>query len=232
MSRFLKIFITVSVLLNLLMAGVIIGDAGRYVMKSHVHRTLQEMAAMLPEDKREHFEDVMGRAEQDTGELRQQLSDARKKATNLLKAEPFDKGAYLVEMQEVQQMRGQIMQRMAARRIHVKGARVLVLGVTFKENCPDIRNSKVFDVVRELANYGAQVEVYDPWADSAECKHEYGMRLLRSLKRARYDAVVIAVAHREFRALGARGARRLCKKKHVLYDIKSVFPAADVDGRL
>jgi UDP-N-acetyl-D-galactosamine dehydrogenase len=90
----------------------------------------------------------------------------------------------------------------------------------------------VFDVVRELANYGALVEIYDPWADSAECKHEYGRRLVKSLERGRYDAVVIAVAHREFRTLGARGARRLCKKKHVLYDIKHVFPAAEVDGRL
>ena len=127
---------------------------------------------------------------------------------------------------------GQIVKAMTGKRILVNGARVLVLGATFKENCPDIRNSKVFDVVRELANYGAKVEIYDPWADSAECKHEYGRPLLKSLKRGRYDAVVIAVAHREFRALGARGARRLCKKKHILYDIKQVFPAKDVDGRL
>jgi UDP-N-acetyl-D-galactosamine dehydrogenase len=127
---------------------------------------------------------------------------------------------------------GQIVKAMTSKRILVNGARVLVLGATFKENCPDIRNSKVFDVVRELSNYGAQVEVYDPWADSDECKHEYGVRLVKSLKRGRYDATVIAVAHREFRTLGAGGARRLCKKKHVLYDIKSVFPAADVDGRL
>jgi UDP-N-acetyl-D-galactosamine dehydrogenase len=127
---------------------------------------------------------------------------------------------------------GQIVKAMTSKRILVNGARVLVLGATFKENCPDIRNSKVFDVVRELSNYGAQVEVYDPWADSDECKHEYGVRLVKSLKRGRYDATVIAVAHREFRTLGAGGARRLCKKKHVLYDIKSVFPAAEVDGRL
>jgi len=127
---------------------------------------------------------------------------------------------------------GQIVKAMTSKRILVNGARVLILGATFKENCPDIRNSKVFDVVRELANYGAKVEIYDPWADSAECKHEYGRPLLKSLKRGRYDAVVIAVAHREFRALGARGARRLCKKKHILYDIKQVFPAKDVDGRL
>jgi UDP-N-acetyl-D-galactosamine dehydrogenase len=127
---------------------------------------------------------------------------------------------------------GQIVKEMTGKRILVNGARVLVLGATFKENCPDIRNSKVFDVVQELSHYGAQVEIYDPWADSSECQHEYGRRLVKSLKRGRYDAVVVAVAHREFRALGASGARQLCKKKHVLYDIKHVFPAAETDGRL
>jgi len=126
----------------------------------------------------------------------------------------------------------QIMRLMAARRIHVKGARILVLGITFKENCPDIRNSKVADVVRELDKQGAQVEVYDPWASAAECRHEYGFGTVRSLKARRYDAAVVAVAHREFRELGARGVRRLCRPRHVLYDIKHVFPAAAVDGRL
>ena len=127
---------------------------------------------------------------------------------------------------------GEIIKRMTNKRIHVNGARVLMLGATFKENCPDIRNSKVFDVVRELDNYGAKVEIYDPWADDRECWHEYGRRLVKSLKPGRYHVVVVAVAHREFRALGVRGVRRLCKKNHVLYDIKHVFPAAEVDGRL
>ncbi|MBV8403275.1 MAG: Vi polysaccharide biosynthesis UDP-N-acetylglucosamine C-6 dehydrogenase TviB [Gammaproteobacteria bacterium] len=126
----------------------------------------------------------------------------------------------------------QIMRLMAARRIHVKGARILVLGITFKENCPDIRNSKVADVVRELDKQGAQVEVYDPWASATECRHEYGFGTVRALKARRYDAAVVAVAHREFRELGARGVRRLCRPRHVLYDIKHVFPAAAVDGRL
>jgi UDP-N-acetyl-D-galactosamine dehydrogenase len=126
----------------------------------------------------------------------------------------------------------QITRLMAAKRIHVKGARVLVLGITFKENCPDIRNSKVADVVRELLKQGALVEVYDPWASATECRHEYGLTLVRKLKSARYDAAVVAVAHRQFRELGARGVRRLCRRRHVLYDIKHVFPAAAVDGRL
>jgi UDP-N-acetyl-D-galactosamine dehydrogenase len=126
----------------------------------------------------------------------------------------------------------QITRLMAAKRIHVKGARVLMLGMTFKENCPDIRNSKVVDVVRELHKQGARVEVYDPWANAAECRHEYGLNPVRALKPNRYDAAVVAVAHRQFRELGARGVRRLCRRRHVLYDIKHVFPAAAVDGRL
>ena len=127
---------------------------------------------------------------------------------------------------------GEITRLMARKRIHVNGSRALILGLTFKENCPDIRNSKVVDVVRELQSHGANVEIYDPWADSAECRHEYGLRPVASLKPNRYDVAIVAVAHRQFRELGARGVRRLCKKSHVLYDIKHVFPAAAVDGRL
>jgi UDP-N-acetyl-D-galactosamine dehydrogenase len=127
---------------------------------------------------------------------------------------------------------GQITRLMATKRIHVKGARALVLGMTFKENCPDIRNSKVIDVVRELKSHGAQVDIYDPWANPSECLHEYGLRTVRELKPGRYDVAIVAVAHRQFRELGARGVRRLCKKNHVVYDIKHVFPAAATDGRL
>ena len=126
----------------------------------------------------------------------------------------------------------QITQLMAAKRIHIKGARVLVLGITFKENCPDIRNSKVVDVVRELRKQGARVDVYDPWAARSEVRREYGLLPLRTLRAGRYDAAVVAVAHHQFAELGARDVRRLCKRKHVLYDIKHVFPATLVDGRL
>ena len=126
----------------------------------------------------------------------------------------------------------QITKLMASKRIHVNGSRALVLGVTFKENCPDIRNSKVVDVVRELQKSGAQVDIYDPWADNAELKHEYGLKVIRDLKPRTYDVVVVAVAHKEFRELGVEGLRKLCKKAHVVYDIKLVFPASEVDGRL
>jgi UDP-N-acetyl-D-galactosamine dehydrogenase len=127
---------------------------------------------------------------------------------------------------------GEIAKLMNRKRIHVNGARALVLGITFKENCPDVRNSKVVDVVRELQKFGAEVDVYDPWANAAECAHEYGLRPVRTLAARRYDAAVVAVAHREFRELGAGGVRRLCRKNHVLYDIKHVFAASEVDGRL
>jgi UDP-N-acetyl-D-galactosamine dehydrogenase len=128
----------------------------------------------------------------------------------------------------------EVVRLMTQRRIHVKDSRVLVLGVTFKENCPDIRNSKVIDVVRELENYGAKVDIHDPWADGAECKHEYGIRPVRDAmeNRATYDAIVLAVSHREFKEIGPAGIRKLGKKNHVMYDIKHVFRAADTDGRL
>ena len=88
------------------------------------------------------------------------------------------------------------------------------------------------DVVRELEKYGAKVDVYDPWADPSECRHEYGLRLTRSLKRGTYDAAVLAVGHKEFQELGAAQVHRLCRKNHVLYDVKQAFPADQVDGRL
>jgi UDP-N-acetyl-D-galactosamine dehydrogenase len=127
---------------------------------------------------------------------------------------------------------GEIVKLMTRQRIHINGSRTLVLGLTFKENCPDVRNSKVVDVIRELQKYGATVDTYDPWANPAECKREYGFRPLTSLQRNGYDVAILAVAHREFRELGAAGVRGLCRKHHVLYDIKHVFKADEVDGRL
>jgi len=127
---------------------------------------------------------------------------------------------------------GEVVKLMNSKMIHVKGSRVLVLGLTFKENCPDIRNSKVVDVIRELQKYGAKVDVYDPWAEAAESRHEYGLRPVTKLVPGTYDAAVMAVSHNEFRELGIKGVRKLCRKTHVVYDIKHVFPARDTDGRL
>jgi UDP-N-acetyl-D-galactosamine dehydrogenase len=126
----------------------------------------------------------------------------------------------------------EVVKLMAARRIHIKGARVLVLGLTFKENCPDIRNSKVVDLIRELEKYGALVQVYDPWVKPAVARHEYGIKSIRSLRRGTYDAAIVAVGHNEFKAMGAAAIRQLCRRNHVLYDIKYAFPANQVDGRI
>ncbi len=125
-----------------------------------------------------------------------------------------------------------IVKLMNSKRIHTNGARALVLGITFKENCPDVRNSKAVDVVRELRKYGAQVDVHDPWADRRECLREYGLRPVTKLRANYYDLVVLAVAHEQFRKLGSAAIRKLCRKNHVLYDIKHAFPAAEVDARL
>jgi UDP-N-acetyl-D-galactosamine dehydrogenase len=126
----------------------------------------------------------------------------------------------------------EILKLMTAKRIHVNGARVLVMGMTFKENCPDLRNSKVIDVVKELRKFGARVDVHDPWVNGAEAVHEYGIRPIRTVPARAYDAIVMAVAHREFRELGVERIRRYARRQHVLYDIKHVFKRHEVDGRL
>ena len=127
---------------------------------------------------------------------------------------------------------GEVARLMTQRRIHVKGSRVLVLGLTFKENCPDIRNSKVVDVVRELEKYGAKVDVHDPWVDAREARHEYGIRPVKAPKARSYDAVVLAVGHQQFKDLGASAVRRFGRRNAVVYDIKYLFSADQVDGRL
>jgi UDP-N-acetyl-D-galactosamine dehydrogenase len=110
----------------------------------------------------------------------------------------------------------------------VDGARVLVLGITFKENCPDIRNSRVIDVISELKDFGCNVDVYDPWADDAEVKHEYGIGLCSELSSS-YDAVVLAVAHSKFKELDIK---KLAKEGGVIYDIKGFLPKSDIDARV
>jgi UDP-N-acetyl-D-galactosamine dehydrogenase len=127
---------------------------------------------------------------------------------------------------------GRVAELMINKRIHVRGSRILMMGLTFKENCPDLRNSKVADVIRELQKFGAKVDVYDPWVDPKEAEHEYGLRPIRAPAKGKYDAIVLAVAHKEFREMGIKKVRSFAKRPHVLYDIKYVFPASEVDGRL
>ncbi len=127
---------------------------------------------------------------------------------------------------------GQLVREMIKRRIHVNGARVLVLGLTFKENCPDLRNTRVVDVVGELEEFGVQVDVYDPWVDAAEALHEYGITPVAKPEAGAYDGMVLAVAHNEFRDMGTEALRALGKEQHVLYDLKCLLPAGQSDVRL
>lgn len=126
----------------------------------------------------------------------------------------------------------QIVKLMTERRILVSDSKILILGFAFKENCPDLRNSKVVDIAAELARFEAKVEVYDPWVDPDSAEHEYGIRPIKTLKAGRYDAVVLAVGHDEFKNMGLRKIRGLAKEVHVLYDVKYLFTAAQTDGRL
>jgi UDP-N-acetyl-D-galactosamine dehydrogenase len=121
-----------------------------------------------------------------------------------------------------------VVKMMIQRSINIKEAKVLVLGITFKENCPDIRNSKVIDVVRELQDFGAQVDVYDPWADAAEVKHEYGLELRKEPAQS-YSAIVLAVAHSDFKKIDLA---KLRAEKSVVYDIKGFFDKQLTDARL
>jgi UDP-N-acetyl-D-galactosamine dehydrogenase len=128
---------------------------------------------------------------------------------------------------------GQLVKAMIRKRIQIEGARVLVLGLTFKENCPDLRNTRVIDVVRELHDYGVAVDVHDPWADPEEARREYGLDLVLEPAADAYDGVILAVAHDAFRDLGPDALRGYGRGgDHVLYDLKSVIPVGGSDLRL
>jgi len=114
----------------------------------------------------------------------------------------------------------------------VVGSKVLVMGLTFKEDCPDLRNSKVIDVITALKNYNADVEVHDPQAEPDEARAEYGVDLVKTLEPGRYDAVVLAVNHAEYREMGAAGVRALGRDGAILFDVKGTFAKDESDGRL
>ena len=132
-------------------------------------------------------------------------------------------GAYVVQ---------RVVKLMNQRRIAVMDARILVLGLTFKENCPDLRNTRVVDIVREFRDYNACVDVYDPWVDSAEAKREYDIEPVQNPQPGHYDAIILAVAHQQFREMGAERIRQLGKPASVLFDVKYILPTTAVDGRL
>ena len=126
----------------------------------------------------------------------------------------------------------QALRIMMRKGINPVGARALVLGLAFKENCPDLRNTKVVDIVAELAEHRLAVDIHDPWVDAAEARHEYGIALTAEPRVGDYDVVILAVAHRQFTDLGAAGVRAFGKADSVLYDVKSTLPREAVDGRL
>lgn len=132
-------------------------------------------------------------------------------------------GAYIAQ---------RVIKGMTELRILVAGSKILVMGLAFKENCPDLRNSKVMDIVKVLEGFDAEVAVYDPWVDASSAKAEYGISLVQSPKKNTYDAVVLAVAHDQFRDMGVRNIRSLGKRSHLLFDVKYLFSATQTDQRL
>ncbi|MCQ8103180.1 Vi polysaccharide biosynthesis UDP-N-acetylglucosamine C-6 dehydrogenase TviB [Methylomonas sp. SURF-2] len=132
-------------------------------------------------------------------------------------------GAYVVS---------QLIKLMLKKRIQVQDAKVLLLGLTFKENCPDIRNTRVVDIVAELKTYGVNVDVYDPWVNGDEAFHEYGIRPIPQPGKDKYDAIVLAVAHEEFKEMPIAEIRALGKPQSIIYDLKYLFPAELTDARL
>ena len=126
----------------------------------------------------------------------------------------------------------ELVKAMTKRAMPVQDARALIMGLTFKENCPDIRNTRVVDIVTELQDYGVDVDVYDPWADLAQVEHEYGLTLVDAPCDGSYDAIILSVAHEEFIEMGASAIRRLGKARHVLYDLKYLLEASESDMRL
>ena len=126
----------------------------------------------------------------------------------------------------------QLVKAMTKRRVHVDGARILVMGLAFKENCPDLRNTRVVDIVTELQDYNCVVDVYDPWASAEEAEHEYGITPVAQPQPGIYDGIIVAVAHHQFKSMGAAAIRAFGKPNHVLYDLKYLLTAAESDLRL
>ena len=127
---------------------------------------------------------------------------------------------------------GQVIKKMTTNRTHVVDSKILVMGLAFKENCPDLRNTRVVDIIDSLKSYNANVDVYDPWVDKAEANHEYGINPIESPEAGHYDSIILAVAHEQFIEMGVEKIRALAKPGAILYDVKSLLPKNEVDGRL
>lgn len=127
---------------------------------------------------------------------------------------------------------GQLVKELLRKRIHVQGSRVLVMGLTFKENCPDLRNTRVVDVIAELRDYGIEVDVFDPWVDMKEAEYEYKIRLIEHPTPNTYDGIIITVAHEQFKKIGSPRIRQYGKADHILYDLKYILTNEECDIRL
>ncbi len=125
-----------------------------------------------------------------------------------------------------------VIKLMLQKHIEVSRARILVMGLTFKENCPDLRNTKVVDIISEFFDYGISVDVYDPWVDSKEAQQEYNLNLVTHLEESSYDALVLAVAHHQFKSMSILDFRKLVKPNSVIFDVKNMLPPNEVDGTL
>lgn len=121
----------------------------------------------------------------------------------------------------------ELLKAMLNKKIDVSNSKALILGFSFKENCPDVRNTKVIDIYHQLLDYGMGVDVFDPWVDESEATTLYDLSLTRELKNDTYSAIILAVAHSEFKDFGVAGITKLCKSSHVIYDLKSILPASD-----
>lgn len=125
-----------------------------------------------------------------------------------------------------------VIKLMTQRRIHVVDSKILIMGLAFKENCPDLRNTRVTDIISELDGYHANIDVYDPWVDSEEAQEEYGIDLVESPTTGAYDAIILAVGHSQFKSMGEEGIRAYGKENSVLFDVKYILPKSSVDERL
>lgn len=134
-----------------------------------------------------------------------------------------DMGEYVVS---------RIIKLMLKKRIHVQQSDILIMGLTFKENCPDLRNTRVVDIVKELKTYGVNVHVYDPWVDAEEAVAEYGIKPVATLEENKFDGIILAVAHEQFKQMDIKQIRALGKADSVIYDLKYLFPAEQTDERL
>ncbi|MEE9396807.1 MAG: Vi polysaccharide biosynthesis UDP-N-acetylglucosamine C-6 dehydrogenase TviB [Methylococcales bacterium] len=126
----------------------------------------------------------------------------------------------------------QFVKLMMQKRIHVAKGKILVLGLTFKENCPDIRNTRVVDMIDELKAYNTDIDIFDPWVDPAEAQEEIGIELTLVLEQGKYDGIILAVGHDDFKSMGVNAIRALGKPRNVLFDVKNTFPKESVDGHL